>query len=143
MTADNYIDVRDGGFYIKGTRVPLDSLVHEFRNGASPESIRQAFPVLSLEQVFGAITFYLGHKEKVDATILDAERTWSEFDATHPIPQATRERLREARRRTTSPNLSELKAAADRLAEVLADINEEEILTEFKQRRRQRKDAAR
>jgi len=40
-------------------------------------------------------------------------------------------------------DLTELKAAADRLAEVLADINEEEFVTEFKQRRRQRKGAAR
>jgi hypothetical protein len=41
----DYIEQRDSGFYIKGTRVPMDSVVHEFRNGASPESIRQAFIV--------------------------------------------------------------------------------------------------
>jgi uncharacterized protein (DUF433 family) len=102
MTANDYIELRDGGFYIKGTRVPLDSIVYEFHNGASPESIRQAFPTLTLEQVYGAITFYLGHQEQVDATIRDAERAWSEFDATHPIPEAIRNRLREARSRTPS-----------------------------------------
>jgi uncharacterized protein (DUF433 family) len=102
MMANDYIDVRDGGFYIKGTRVPLDSIVYEFRNGASPESIRQAFPTLTLEQVYGAITFYLGHQEQVDTTIRDAERAWSEFEAAHPIPEALRSRLREARGRTTS-----------------------------------------
>src|SRR5208283_583557 len=99
MTANDYIDLRDGGFYIKGTRVPLDSIVYEFRNGASPESIRQAFPILTLEQVYGAITFYLGHQEQVDTTIRAAERAWSEFDAAHPIPEAIRYRLREARGR--------------------------------------------
>jgi uncharacterized protein (DUF433 family) len=102
MMGNDYIDVRDGGFYIKGTRVPLDSIVYEFRNGASPESIRQAFPILTLEQVYGAITFYLGHQEQVDTTIRDAERAWSEFEPTHPIPEAIRDRLREARGRTTS-----------------------------------------
>jgi uncharacterized protein (DUF433 family) len=102
MIANDYIDLRDGGFYIRGTRVPLDSIVYEFRNGASPESIRQAFSTLTLEQVYGAITFYLGHQEQVDNTIRDAERAWSEFDTTHPIPEATRDRLREARGRTTS-----------------------------------------
>ncbi|MGA2983797.1 MAG: DUF433 domain-containing protein [Terriglobia bacterium] len=102
MMGNDYIDPRDGGFYIKGTRVPLDSIVYEFRNGASPESIRQAFPILTLEQIYGAITFYLGHQEQVDATIRDAERTWSEFEANHPIPEAIRDRLREARGRTTS-----------------------------------------
>ncbi len=102
MMANDHIDLRDGGFYIKGTRVPLDSIVYEFRNGASPESIRQAFPILTLEQVYGAITFYLGHQEQVDGTIRDAERAWSEFEAAHPIPDALRNRIREARGRTTS-----------------------------------------
>ena len=100
--ANDYIEVRDGGFYIKGTRVPLDSIVHEFRDGASPESIRQAFPILTLEQVYGAITFYLGHQEQVDKTIRDTERAWEKFDATHPVPEAIRDRLRDARGRTTS-----------------------------------------
>ncbi len=86
MTGNDYVDPRDGGFYIKGTRVPLDSIVHEFRGGASPESIRQAFPTLTLEQVYGAITFYLGHQHEVDESILDAERAWSEFEAAHPLP---------------------------------------------------------
>ena len=100
--ANDYIDLRDGGFYIKGTRVPLDSIVYEFRNGASPESIRHAFPTLTLEQVYGAITFYLGHQEQVDTTIRDAEQSWSEFEGTHPTPEAIRDRLRDARGRTTS-----------------------------------------
>jgi uncharacterized protein (DUF433 family) len=100
MVAD-YIDLRDGGFYIKGTRVPLDSIVHEFRNGASPESIRQTFPILALEQVYGAITFYLGHQEQVDTSIRDAERAWSDFEAAHPLPEAMRDRLREVQDRTT------------------------------------------
>ena len=102
MTANDYIDRRDGGFYIKGTRVPLDVVVYEFRNGASPESIRQAFPTLALEQVYGAITFYLGHQEMVDASIRDAEGMGAEFQVTHPLPDVIRDRLDEARRRTGS-----------------------------------------
>lgn len=102
MMANDHIELRDGGYYVKGTRVPLDSIVYEFRNGASPESIRQAFPTLTLEQVYGAITFYLGHQEQVDESIRGAERAWSEFEATHPVPEALRDRLREARGRTAS-----------------------------------------
>jgi hypothetical protein len=40
------------------------------------------------------------------------------------------------RRRRKSAELSELKAAADRLAEALADVDEEELVAEFKQLRR-------
>jgi uncharacterized protein (DUF433 family) len=98
----DYIEKRDGGFYIRGTRVPLDSIVHEFRDGVSAESIRQAFPTLTLEQVYGAIAFYLGHQAQVDTSIRDAERAWSEFEAAHPVPESIRDRLREARGGMTS-----------------------------------------
>ena len=97
MTVNDYVEQQDGGFYLKGTRVPLDSLVYEFCNGASPESIRQAFPTLTLEEVYGSIAFYLGHRAEVDASIRDAEQAWSEFEATHPVPESIRDRLREAR----------------------------------------------
>lgn len=47
------------------------------------------------------------------------------------------------RKRPRTADLSELKAAADRLSEALADSDEEELVTEFKQLRRRGKDTAR
>jgi hypothetical protein len=46
------------------------------------------------------------------------------------------------RKRPKSADISELKAAADRLAEALADVDEEELVTEFAQLRRRGKDKA-
>ena len=68
-----YIEQRDGGYYVAGTRVSLDSLVYGFRSGESPETIQQQFPSLSLEQVYGSIAFYLGHQAEVDANISEGE----------------------------------------------------------------------
>lgn len=62
-----YIKHCDGGYWIEGTRISLDSVVYSFLNGESPESIAQNFPLLSLEQVYGAITFYLSNREVIDA----------------------------------------------------------------------------
>jgi hypothetical protein len=45
--------------------------------GQSPEAIRSDFPTLSLEQVYGAITFYLGHKDQVDNDMAARERSQS------------------------------------------------------------------
>jgi PHD/YefM family antitoxin component YafN of YafNO toxin-antitoxin module len=47
------------------------------------------------------------------------------------------------RKRPKAADLAELKAAADRLAEALADVDEEELVAEFKHLRRPRKSAAR
>jgi uncharacterized protein (DUF433 family) len=46
--------------------VSLDSIVYTFLSGQSAEAIAESFPVLSLEQVYGAITDYLAHREDVD-----------------------------------------------------------------------------
>lgn len=69
----SYVEQRDGGFYIAGSRVSLDSLVYAFRGGESPEAIQQQFPSLSLEQVYGAVAFYLGNQAEVDANIRQGE----------------------------------------------------------------------
>ncbi len=63
----SYVEQREGVYRILGTRVSLDSIVYAFLDGQSAEAIAQAFPVLSLKQVYGAIAFYLGHREEVDA----------------------------------------------------------------------------
>ncbi len=67
-----YIEQRDGGYYIAGARVSLDSIVYAFLEGQTAESIAQSFPVLSLEQVYGAIAFYLANRANVDAYLANA-----------------------------------------------------------------------
>jgi hypothetical protein len=61
-----YIEQRDHVYVVAGRRVSLDSIVYAFLSGQSAEAIGQACPVLSLEQVYGAITYYLAHREDVD-----------------------------------------------------------------------------
>jgi uncharacterized protein (DUF433 family) len=68
-----YVEQRDKGYWIVGTRISLDSVVYSFLGGESPESIAQNFPLLSLEQVYGAITFYLANRELVDAYLEEGE----------------------------------------------------------------------
>jgi len=74
ILAKRYVEQRDVGYWIEGTRISLDSIVYSFLNGESPESIAQNFPLLSLEQVYGAIAFYLANRELIDA-YLEAGKT--------------------------------------------------------------------
>lgn len=68
-----YVEYRDSGYWIGATRISLDSVVYSFLNGESPESIAQNFPLLSLENVYGAITFYLANRELIDAYLEEGE----------------------------------------------------------------------
>ena len=73
MRMRDYVEQRDGGYYISGKRISLDSVVYAFRRGQAPESIRRSFPLLTLEEVYGAIAFYLANQQDVDRTILEDE----------------------------------------------------------------------
>ena len=75
-----YVTITDGGYRVGGTRVSLDSLVYLFREGLSVESMVESYPALTLEQVHGALAFYLGHQEAVDAYLSQARR---EAEALH------------------------------------------------------------
>ncbi|HEX3742884.1 MAG TPA: DUF433 domain-containing protein [Bryobacteraceae bacterium] len=88
---------RDGSFYLTGSRVPLAHLAREFQQGEPPEAIRSHYPSLSLEQVYGAITFYLGAKGEVENDIAERERVEDEFMKTHPAPSVLKEKLERAR----------------------------------------------
>ena len=66
--AKDYVEQRNGGYYIAGTRVSLASLVYCFLNGDAPDTIsRDAFPSVSVEQVLGALAFYLANRDEIDA----------------------------------------------------------------------------
>jgi uncharacterized protein (DUF433 family) len=56
---DEFVEQRNGSYYVSRTRVSLDSIVYAYRRGESAESIRQNIPSLRLVQVYGAIAFYL------------------------------------------------------------------------------------
>ncbi len=72
--AKEYIEQHDGGYFIKDTRVSLDSVVYAFLSGESPEGIAASFPALGLEQVFGALTFYMANRETVDQYLQEGQR---------------------------------------------------------------------
>ncbi len=75
---DAYIEQRDSVYVVAGTRVSLDSIVYAFLSGQSAEAIAQAFPILNLEQVYGAITHYLAHRDDVDRYLANRRQ---DFDA--------------------------------------------------------------
>jgi uncharacterized protein (DUF433 family) len=75
--ATEYVEQRDGGYFLTASRVSLDSVVYAFLRGESPEGIAESFPVLRLEQIFGALAFYMANLEIVDHYLRQGQ---AEFD---------------------------------------------------------------
>jgi uncharacterized protein (DUF433 family) len=69
-----YVKKVDGAYRVGETRVSLDSLVYLFREGMSAESMVESYPALTLEQVHGALAFYLANQKKIDAYLADGQR---------------------------------------------------------------------
>lgn len=68
MKSNQYAQFKDPGWYVAESRVSLDSIIYAFHDGLSPGAIaRECFPTLSLEQIYGAITFYLANRKELDA----------------------------------------------------------------------------
>jgi uncharacterized protein (DUF433 family) len=96
--AKEYIEQRDGAYYVARTRISLDSIVHAFLRGESPETICQNFELLRLEEVYGAIAYYLANQADVDAYLVRQNEKWAqEKNNAEPLPENLRERLMRAR----------------------------------------------
>ncbi len=79
-----YVKKQQGVYRIKDTRISLDSIVYAFLRGETPESIAQALPLLTLEQVYGSLTYYLANKAKIDAYLKESD---SEYEAMRKAAQ--------------------------------------------------------
>src|ERR1019366_7380362 len=72
--------------------------IHEYREGAAAETIRQNFPTLFLEQIHGAIAYYLGHQQEAETYLPDLEKKWDELERAKPASPEIQQRIQEARK---------------------------------------------
>jgi uncharacterized protein (DUF433 family) len=68
-----------GSWRVTGSRVSLDSVVHSHKQGLSPEQIVADFPSLTLEQVYGAIAFYLHNREAIEEYLRLQQQEWEKL----------------------------------------------------------------
>jgi uncharacterized protein (DUF433 family) len=98
MPTNEYVEVRNGGYYVAGTRIGLDVVTYDFRNGRSPEAIFDAYPLIgSLAKVYGAITFILEHPKEIEACLADQDRRYEEIKTRYPLTPDMIERFERAK----------------------------------------------
>ena len=92
--SSEYVEIREGGYYVAGTRIGLDVLVNDFRAGKSPEAVLGSYPSIgSLAKVYGAVTFILENPEAIGSYLRDQESLWKRLRQEHPIPDEMQERF--------------------------------------------------
>jgi uncharacterized protein (DUF433 family) len=99
LPTNQYVEVRNGGYYVAGTRIGLDVVVHDFRRGRSAESIFEAYPSLgSLAKVYGVIAFILEHPSDVEEYLKDQEYVFEQINTEYPMPSDMIERFERAKK---------------------------------------------
>ena len=98
--ARDFIERRETGFYIAGSRVPIDRIIWEYHNGEDPEAIRAHYPTLSLEQVNVALAFYHHHKEEVEQAMEERKLAEEAYTAANPNPPDIKQKFERMRRQT-------------------------------------------
>ncbi len=68
-----------GRYRVGNTRVLLDMVVHAFDDGATAEQIVQSFDSLSLADAYGAIAYYLHHRDEVHRYLAEMEKQADEI----------------------------------------------------------------
>jgi len=74
---DYFLFLREDDIRIKGHRIGIDNVLFYFKEGYTPEEIRVIYPDLSLEKIYGTITYYLQNQAKIEAYLLRI-KNWQE-----------------------------------------------------------------
>lgn len=85
-----------GTVRVAGSRIPLDTVVIAFQQGATPEEIVASFPTLRLSDVYAIIGYYLRFRDEVDAYLAEREQTAQQLRAqieSYSSQQGLREKL--------------------------------------------------
>ncbi len=61
-----HVEERHGEYFVRETRVTVQSVITAWKRGDTPEAVREQFPSLSLADVYSVISYYLDHQASLD-----------------------------------------------------------------------------
>ncbi len=101
LNLNEYFDFIDpDDIRIKGTRVGIETVIDEYLHACSPEEIAVRYPMLTLEQVYATITYYLHNQFEMDSYLERwkkyGEEAWQQQNQN---PSSDIQRLRDLKRR--------------------------------------------
>jgi len=96
---------QDGVWRVTGSRVTLDSIVRQFKSGATTEQIQEDFPSLTLSDIYSVIAYFLQHPGAVEDYLVEQAQAAGEVQReveSHIETKELRDRLRQRRDRAVA-----------------------------------------
>jgi uncharacterized protein (DUF433 family) len=96
LPANEFIEMRGGGYYLVGLRMSLDTIAYELRDGHTLSEIMEAYPAFEGEEriVQGAIDYIRAHQAALDAYLIREEQRYEELRRQNSLPPRLAERIR-------------------------------------------------
>jgi uncharacterized protein (DUF433 family) len=86
-----------GTLRVGNTRITLDVLLADHRNGMTPEEIVEQLDTLTLPDVYGALAYYYRHQEELDEYLKrrreEADQAQQRIEAAGPTAAQVKARL--------------------------------------------------
>lgn len=70
-----------GRLMVAGTRISLDILVADFKQGRTPEAIHDAYESVSLADIYAVLAYYLRHRTEAEAYLAEQRESAAEVRA--------------------------------------------------------------
>jgi uncharacterized protein (DUF433 family) len=87
----------DGALRVGDSRVLLDLVIRAYQRGAAPEKIVESYPALELADVYGAVSYYLRHRDEIHEYLgcreREADKLQQDIEAHQPARPELRERI--------------------------------------------------
>ena|ERR1017187_1568004 len=112
LPSNESVELRDGGYYVRGTRIGLDVLIWPLRRGEPPADLLRAFPSIGTQKMTGIISFIDQHPKAIEQYLQDQARLWEEMTRQFPMPPDMLRRLNEARSRVAQSREEKLPETA-------------------------------
>ena len=91
------VEDEHGVLRVTKSRVTVDVILYDFRDGATAEEIALSYPTVKLADIYAVLSYYLSHRAELDAYLESQEHQSEEKrqEVLRRSPQANlRERLR-------------------------------------------------
>ncbi|MEM8808116.1 MAG: DUF433 domain-containing protein [Cyanobacteria bacterium P01_D01_bin.44] len=103
---DYFTFIASNDIRLKGTRIGIETILNDFLyHGRTPDDIAQAYPSLTLEQIYATLLYYFHNQQVIDQYLVDWLE-WSEqqrkYQAENPSPVV--EKLKQLRQQLETEN---------------------------------------
>jgi uncharacterized protein (DUF433 family) len=92
LPSNEFVELRNGAYYIRGTRIGLRALIWPLRRGEDANYLADGFPTFGPEKIQGIIAFINDNPAAIEQYLKEEDERWEEIKKMFPMdPELARQ----------------------------------------------------